>query len=160
MNTQEIFFELARDKLAEQFRVGRSLDARTGTVAAAAAALSGVAALLLKDFSGAPAPGPFSLVIAAAIGLGLLLTLGACLRAIRPKKEWRHDPPLERYLEGFEQYPNTDPIAWTGRQISNATRENEATIGRKADAALLGMRCMAAMVLLTLLLAVAVSVGI
>ena len=155
MSKAEIYLQLARDKLEEQYRIGRSLDGRAATVATIASALSGIAALLLSDLSGTPAA---SLVLAAAIGAGLMVALGFCLKAIRPSdKRWRHNPPLEGFLEGFDQYPDTDPLKWTGDQVRNAVRKNSVVIDGKAGAIHVAMWCIAVMGCLILALGVAVS---
>ena len=160
MTAQELYVQIARDKLEEQYRIGRSLDGRAATVATIAAALSGVAALLL-NFPGSPPPGAPRFLLASAIGVGLMLALGCCVRAIAPsKKKWVHNPPLDGYLEGFDQYPDTDPLSWTGNQIRKAVHKNWTVIDGKAAAIFVAMWCISVMGLLTLALGVAVNVGV
>lgn len=63
---RDLFLQAARDQLDEQFRLGRGMDSRAATVGAIASAFAGVAAVLLKDFSGAEAHGPPTVVTVLA----------------------------------------------------------------------------------------------
>lgn len=156
----ELYYRHGLAQLSEQYQRGRGLDARAGTVAAVASALVGVAAIVLKDFTGPTAPGKVSIIVASMIALSFLGSMGYCLRAISPRKAWYFDPPLDEFVEGFDKYPKTNPTRWTGNQIRNSVRKNELAINHKAKALSRAVTCLIVMGMLTVALGVAVKFAV
>lgn len=148
--------QAARDQLDEQFRRGRGFESRAGTAAALAAALAGVAAVLLKDFSRAAPynlPG-VSIVLAVLVALAFIGAIYFSLKVLLPHDQWQAGPQLKGFLEGFDQYPATDPIRWTGRQVAHSVINNEDILRAKAKAVSWAVKCLGLMGFFTISLGV------
>lgn len=156
MSTTELYLQVARDQLDEQFRRGRGFESRAGTAAALAAALAGVAAVLLKDFSRAEPhnlPGA-SIVLAGLVALAFMGAIYFSLKALLPHEKWQAGPQLKQFLEGFDRYPATDPIHWTGKQVARSVINNEDLLRAKAKAVSWAVKCLGIMGLVTICLGV------
>ena len=152
-----LHFTHSRSQYQDQLERSRGMDARAATLLSISAALTGVAAVLLKDFSGPSEPlGLTELVLAAAIGGVFFLAVLASILAMRPK-DWNAGPRAAGFLEGFQEYPTTEPAQWTARQISLAVEHNEAIIKAKARFINFGAWLVVALGLLVLALGVAVN---
>ena len=157
--TRNLYLQTARDQLDEQFRRSRGMESRAATVATVACALAGVAAVLLKDFSSA-APHGLSIAattLAAIIAAAYIGAVGLSLAALRPRTDWRAGPALDNFLKGFDEYPDEDPVRWTGRQVALSVTANESILSAKARHLSRAIVSAASMGVLTIGLGVAVN---
>ena len=136
----DIYYRHGLARLEEQYRQGRGLDARAGTVAAIASALAAVAAFLVTDVPDPPPPIKWlnlTFVLALTVLGSFSAALGFCLRAISPRRSWYFDP----CLDGFTIGPKVDPLLWAGDQVRDSVRENDKAITKKSKALFYAILC-------------------
>lgn len=156
----DLYLKEARSQLEEQFRRSRGMDSRAGTVTALAAALAATAAIQLKDFSSAEPNGlsTWATVTAIVIATAYIVATVLSLIALLPRKKFS-GPRLDNFLKGFDCYPETDPVRWTGKQVADSVTTNEIALRAKAWFVLGGIVCAIVMGLGTILLGIAVNYG-
>lgn len=157
----DLYLREAHSQLDEQYRRGRGFDSKAGAIIAIAAALAATAAIQLKDFSGAGLNGlpPAATVVAIAIAVAYSGAMAFSLAALLPRKKWFSGPRLDNFLEGFDEYPDTDPVRWAGRQVATSVTNNERKLGAKARTVFGAIVFAAAMGLGTIVLGIVVNYG-
>ena len=157
----DLYLREAHSQLDEQYRRGRGFDSKVGAIIAIAAALAATAAIQLKDFSSAGPNGlpPAATVVAIIIAVAYSGAMAFSLIALLPRKKWFSGPRLDNLLEGFDEYPDTDPIRWAGRQVATSVTNNERKLGAKARTVFWAIVFAAAMGLGTIVLGIVVNYG-
>jgi len=121
----DVYLQIGIASLEEQFRRGQSLDTRAATVAAIAGVLTGIAAVLVKDYS-------YQGLGSITVGIALFLVAGSftsaivnCLRVINPRRSWYTYPPLDQLNN------RCDPLGSVRTEIASAVSSNEYAINAK-----------------------------
>lgn len=94
---------------------------------------------------------------AALAAMACTLALISSLRVLRPRRRWVDNPPMEEFMEGFDAYPDTDPVQWTGRQIGNAVIRNEQVLDAKGSGVVTAVWAVGIMGVAVILLGVAAN---
>ena len=124
MDTQQLYFQIAHDQHEENYRRGRGFDARASAVLFLSATLAGVAAIVLKDFSGPRPPSPATIAVLAAIALAAGGAMWCSRSALRPRgwigidfnvlSEHLQDLDVTHGAKGFPAHAGIDPACSGG----------------------------------------------
>ena len=158
MDKAELYYQVAHSHLQEQDQRNRDFDMKAIGVIGVSATLAGIAAIVLKDFSGASTD-LSTLPIALTIFVGITFLAAFCfgLNTVRPGK-WRRDPNLNDFASHLPDYADDVLIEWAGDQFRNAVEKNDAALKMKATSVLCAI--IALFFLAAALIALAVSVRI
>lgn len=119
MDKDDLYYQIASNKLTEQYQRGRGFDSRAVGIMGLSATVGGIAAVVLKDFTGTATSGEADVAVAIVLAMSVLATMLCSILALRPRKEWRHDPELGKLSS---QMRNWDEVV-TLRKVSLAMRD-------------------------------------
>ena len=159
MNKTDLYYEVAVAQYQSQVQRSSGLDARAVAIMAVAATLAGISAVILKDFSGGSTLTWWTGVPTGLIALALLGSVLYGVRGVKPRK-WRINPGLRTLASHLESYEDEPLTEWVGDRLQQSVDWNEEIIIAKGRALIRAARCLAAMALLVIVLAVAVNLNL
>ena len=155
MSKQEIYLQIVRSQHEENYRRGRGFDARAATVLGLAATLAGIAAIVLKDFSGPRPLSPETIAILAAFALAAGAAMRCSLRALSPRGWLGID--FKGLSERLQEIDPARGAEWVGDQFRETVEYNEAVLTAKGRSVIRACRWLFGAALLVVALAVTVN---
>lgn len=145
-------------QLKEQRESQRGIDQKVSGLIGISATLVGVAAIVLKDFSGSPEGLSWvSALLASVIALTFLAEVYWGYQIMKPR-EFRHDPDLEKFSEYLGgDYADDAFVGWMGDQLRNSVSYNDKMLKAKVEDLHRALWTMGLLVALTV--ALTVSIG-
>ena len=133
MQKTEVYYQIAHSQLQQQYDDIRTMDTKAAGILALAAALGGVAALVLKSFSSDPKLEMSLATVAASICFCVffILTCAFALLVLKTGSR-RSDPDLEKFSSLLPYSSDKAMGEWAGDQLRNAVTANEDRLARKA----------------------------
>ncbi len=147
MDKTELYLHIAHEKFSEQYRRGRAFDARAGAVLGVAPTLAGIAAIVLKDFSGQQSLSGADIVATIVLGAAMVGAMLCALLVLKPQNQWRHDPDLKVFGDNLGRFTDDEVVEWAGEFTRDAVEVNNGLLtakGRRLVAAVWFLVAMAA----------------
>ena len=155
MSKAEIYLQVTQAQHEENYRRGRGFDARAAAVLGLTATLAGIAAIILKDFSGPRPPSLPTITVLTAFALAAGAAMWCSLRALRPSGWLGIDHrKLSEHLQDLEV---ACAAKWVGDQFCEAVEHNERLLTAKARSVIGACRWLFGAVVLVVALAVTVN---
>lgn len=165
MDRHQLYYEVAFRTAEDDNRTYRDFQTKAASLLGIAAALVGVAMIILKDFSG----GTSSPISLSGIEIGMVVAVSLTFIAVGVisiyvlwPKTWHSDPHIENYSTHVKDtgYEDDVLVDWTADQYRNAVQKNRDRLGRTATMIAIGYSSLGLQVLSVIGLAIAVGLSL
>ncbi|MDP6494544.1 MAG: hypothetical protein QGI09_03785 [Dehalococcoidia bacterium] len=133
MGKEQLYYQVAFAHLTDQDDRNKQLERKATAALTLSAALVGVGAILIKDFSVSPtALSEAVLWIAASVMVMFFFVVGLTFHVLKVR-EWRRDPGLQKfpgYIHDDEYTPDA-MVEWVGDAYADSFTHNERLIHAK-----------------------------
>ena len=136
-NKRELYYQVAHSHLSEQDGRNQLIEQKASGALALSSALVGIAAIVIKDFSGTssvPLTG-ITLFFGTFMAVAFVATAGLSFRTLWIRS-WQRTPDLKAFSEHLSNpiYEDEGMVEWVGDEFARSVEHNDRILNTKVDA--------------------------